>query len=40
MVKIVSEDSLEDTFTDTLPNRAFNRHLLRIGLRDMSHLLL
>ena len=35
MVKIDLEDNLADPFTKTLPEMAFNKHLLKIRLRDM-----
>ena len=39
VVKIASEDNLADPFTKTLPERVFNKHLLGMGLRYMTHLL-
>ena len=39
VVKIALKDNLVDPFTETLPERIFNKHLLGMGLRDMSHLL-
>ena len=39
VVKIASEDNLADFFAKTLLGRVFNKHLLGIGRRDMTHML-
>ena len=39
IVKIASKDNLMHSFTKTLSERAFNKHFLGIGLKDMIHLL-
>ena len=39
VVKIALKDNLADPFTQTLPKRVFNKHLLGREFRDMTHLL-
>ena len=38
VVKIASEDNLDDPFTKTLVARSFERHIESMGMRNMSHL--
>ena len=37
--KISSADNLADPFTKSLPARVFEKHLIDMGVLDMSHLL-
>ena len=39
VVKIALEDNLADPFTKTLVAKSFERHIERMGMRNMSHLL-
>ena len=39
ILKIASVDNLADPFTKTLPAKVFEKHILNLGLKDMSHLL-